>query len=111
MNIDANLKVMACKHASSTSCIQQMADIGCPFAVMKSESKKVTGINIPSGYGLKGQLECEIDCLYASGTLMLKLPARKAMIDHIVSCHEIYGKAIQPKTTKKGYVENGMEHE
>ena len=102
---------MACKHASSMYRIQQMADIGSQFAVMKSESKKVTAINIPSGYGLKGQLGYEIDCLYASGTLMLKLPARKAIIDHIVSCPEIYGKAIQPKTTKKGYVENGMEYE
>ena len=88
-----------------------MADIGLQFAVMKSESKKFTAINIPSGYRLKGQLEYEIDCLYASGTLMLKLPARKAMIDHIVSCPEIYGKAMQPTTKKKGYVENGMEHE
>ena len=42
---------------------------------------------------------------------MLKLPARKAMIDHIVFCPEIYGKAMQPKTIKKGYVENGMEDE
>ena len=109
MNIDANLKVMACKHVSSTSFIQQMADIGCQFAVMKPESKKVAAINIPSGYGLKGQLEYDIDCLYASGTLMLNLPAQKSMIDHIVSFPEIYGKAVQPKTTKKGYVENGIE--
>ena len=54
MKIDANLKVMAFKHASSTSYIQKMADIGRQFSVMKSESKKVTAINIPSGYGLKG---------------------------------------------------------
>ena len=40
---------------------------------------------------------------------MLKLPARKAMINHIVSCPEIYEKAMQPKATKKGFVENGME--
>ena len=31
------------------------------------------------------------------------------MIDHIVSCSEIYVKAMQPKTTKKVFVENGME--
>ena len=111
MEIDDELKVMACKHASSTSTIQQMADICRSFAVMKSESKKITAINIPSGYGLKGHLEYEMDCLHASGTLMLKLPARKATIDHIVSCLEIYGKAMQPKTTKKGFVENGMEDE
>ena len=78
-----------------------MADIGCQFAVMKSESKKVTAINIPSGYGLKGQLEYEINCLYASSTLMIKLPARKAIIDQIVSCPEIYGKAMQPKNNKE----------
>ena len=88
-----------------------MADIGRQFAVMKLESKKVTTINIPSGYGLKGQLEYEIDCLYASDTLILKLPACKAIIDHIVSCPEIYGKPMHPKTTKKGYVENRMEDE
>ena len=111
MKIYANLKVMACKPASSTSCIKKIADIGRQFEVMKSESKKTTAINIPSGYVLKGQQEYEIDCLYASGTLMLKLPARKAMIDHIVSCPEIYGKAMNPKSTNKGYVENGMEDE
>ena len=88
-----------------------MADIGRQFAVMKSESRKVTALNIPSGYGLKGQLEYEINFLYVSGTLMIKLPARKVMIDHIVSCPEIYGKAMQTKTKKKGYVENGMEYE
>ena len=111
MKIDANLKVMACKHASSKSCIQKMADIGRQFAVIKSESKKVTAINIPSGYRLTGKLEYEIDCLYASGTLILNLPARKAIIEHIVSFPEIYDKTMQPKTTKKGYVENGMEDE
>ena len=42
---------------------------------------------------------------------MLKVPVRKAMIDHIASCPEIYGKEMQPKTTKKGHVENGMEDE
>ena len=95
MKIDANLKLMACKHTSSTSCIQKMADIGCQFAVMKSEIKKVTAINISSGYRLKGQLEYEINCLYVIGNLMLKLPSRKAMIEHIVSCPEIYVKAMQ----------------
>ena len=109
MKIDVDLKIMACKHASITSAIQQMADIGRQFAIIKSESKTVTAINIPSGYGLKGNLEYKLDLLYASGELMLKLPARKAIIDHIVSCPEIYGKAMQPKTTKKGFVENGME--
>ena len=94
MKIDSELKVMACKHASSTSSIQQMADICRSFAIMKSESKRVTAINLPSGYGLKGQLEYELDHLQASGTLMLKLPARKATIGHIVSCSEIHGKSM-----------------
>ena len=111
MRIDCELKVMACIHASSTSSIQQMADICRSFAIMKSESKKITAINVPSGYGLKGEIEYKLDQLQASGVLMLKLSARKAIIDHIASCPEVYGKALQTKTTKKGFVENGIEDE
>ena len=93
--------MLACKHASSTSAIQQSADIGRQFAVMKSANKTTTSINLPSGFGLKGYIENLFDVYKANGTLLLKLPARKAIIDHCVSCPEIYGKAMQPKTTKK----------
>jgi hypothetical protein len=111
MENDTELKVMSCKHASSTSAIQQMADIGRQFAIFKALCKTVTNINLPSGFGLKGEIEYYIDSYQASGELMLKLPARKATIDHICSCPEIYGKAIQPKTTKKSFVVNGMMDE
>ena len=102
---------MACKHASSTSSIQKMADICRAFTILKTMCKRVTSVNLPSGYGLKGQLEYELDRLHASGILHIKLPAKKAILDHIVSCPEIYGKLMQPKTTKKGFVENGMSDE
>ena len=36
---EEDLKVLACKHAGSTSSIQQLADIGRQFAVMKAENK------------------------------------------------------------------------
>ena len=111
MKIDGELKIMSCKHASSSSAIQAMADIGRQFAVIKSESKKITAINIPSGYGLKGGFEYQLDRLQASGILKLKLPARKALVDHIVSCPEILGKGMLPKTTKKGFVKNGIVDE
>ena len=39
---------------------------------------------------------------------MLKPPAKKSIIDHVVSCPDIYTKSMHPKTTKKGYVQNGM---
>ena len=61
MKIDGELKIMSCKHASSSSAIQAMADIGRQFAIIKSESKKITAINIPSGYGLKGEFEYQLD--------------------------------------------------
>ena len=105
---DTELKVIACKHASSTSAVQQMADIGRQFAIFKAACKTTTAINVPSGFGLKGEIEYELDCLSASGKLILKLPEKKAIIDHIVSCPEIYGKAMQPKTTKKSFVINRM---
>ena len=100
--------MLANKHASSTSTICQMADIGRQFAILKAETKTTTAVNLPSGYGLKGQLEDELDRLKAGGVLILKTPARKAIIDHVVTCPEIYGSAMKPKTTKKGYIKNGM---
>ena len=108
MKIDGSLKVMANQHASSTFAVQQMADFGRQFAIMKAENKTTTSVNLPSGFGLKGQLEYELDNLHAKGILMLKVPAKKAIIDYVVSCPDIYTKLMHPKTTKKGYVQNGM---
>ena len=108
MDFENALKVLACKHASSTSSTTQMADVGRQFAVVKVESKTTTAVNLPSGYGLKGQLEDELDRLKAAGVLMLKLPARKAIVDHVTSCPEIYGTSMKNKTTKKGFIVNGM---
>ena len=88
-----------------------MADIGRQFPIFKAACKTTTAINVPSGFGLKGEIEYELDCLSASGKLILKLPAKKAIIDHIVSCPEFYGKAMQPKTTKKSFVMNVMMDE
>ena len=101
MENDTELNVMSCKHASSTSAIQQMADIGRQFAISKSLCKILTSIYLPRLYELKGEVECYLDCLQASGQLILKLPARKDIIDHIYSFPEIYEKVMQPKTTKK----------
>ena len=106
--IEDEVKILACKHASSTSAIQQMADVGRQFAIFKSCNKTMTSTNLPSGFGLKGQIEYELDALNAKGILMLKLPARKAIIDHVVTCPNIYAISMQPKTTKKGFIENGM---
>ena len=102
------LKVLACKHASSTSSIVQSADIGRQFAIIKTLTKTVTSVNLPHGFGMKGFLEDLFDTYNASSMLMLKLPARKAIIDHCVSCPEIFSKAMSPKTTKKGFIVNGM---
>ena len=56
MKKDSELKVIACKHASSTSAVQQMADIGRQFAIFKAACKTTTAINVPSGFGLKGEI-------------------------------------------------------
>ena len=69
--------------------------------MIKLANKTTTSINLPSGFGLKGFVENKLDELRANGTLLLKLTARKAIIDHCVSCSEIYGKAMQLKTTQK----------
>ena len=76
--------MLACKHASSTSAVQQSADIGRQFAVMKAANKTTTSINLPSGFGLKGYIENLFDIYKANGRLTLKLPARKA--DHRSLC-------------------------
>ena len=68
----------------------------------------MTATNLPTGFGLKGFIEEMFDTLKASGKLNIKLPARKAIIDHCVTCPEMYGKAMATKTTKKGFIVNGM---
>ena len=85
-----------------------MADIERQFNVIKVANKTTTSINLPTGFGLKGFLEDIFDTYKASGKLKLTLPARKAIIDHLVTCPEIYGKGMQPKTTTKGFIVNGM---
>ena len=101
MKKEETLKVSANKHASSTSTITQSADIGRQFALVKTGTKTTTSINLPRGFGIKGLLEETFDTLAAKGELILKLPARKAILDHIVSCPEIFGKAMSPSITKK----------
>ena len=108
MSIENELKVLAMKHASSTSGVTQSADIGRQFANVKEGSKTTTAENLPHGFGLKGYLEDIFDQKKACGELILKLPTRKAIIDHAVSCPEIFSKAMAPKTTKRGFIENGM---
>ena len=95
--------MLACKHASSTSAVQQSADIGRQFAVTKSANKPTTSINLPSDFGLKGYIENLFDVYKANVEIILKLPARKAMIDHYVRCPELYGTSIQTKTKKRYY--------
>ena len=101
MNYEDGIKVLACKHASSTSSIVQSADIGRQFAIIKTGTKTTTSVNLPHGFGMKGLLEELFDTYKASGILTLKLPARKAITDHTISCPEIFSKAMCPKTTKK----------
>ena len=108
MSIENELKVLAVKHASSTSGVTQSADIGRQFANVKEGSKTTKAENLPHGFGLKGYLEDIFDQKKACGELILKLPTRKAIIDHSVSCPEIFSKAMAPKTTKRGFIENGM---
>ena len=75
---------------------------------MKATNKTITSTKLPHGVGLKDYLEDNFDNLKARGILTLKIPARKAIIDHIDSCLEIFGKSTSPKTTKKGFIENVM---
>ena len=99
---------MACKHASSTSSITQSVNIGRQFANIKSLTKTTTAVYLPSGFGIKGYLEGMFDLKKASEELTLKLPARKAIINHCVCCPEIFVKAMALTTTKRGFIENGM---
>ena len=101
MEIEKNLKISANKHASSTSSVQQSADIGRQFALFKLENKTTTAINLPHGFGLKALLEYKLDMFKASGALMLKLPARKAVIDHYTCCLKVLGKTMAQKSIKK----------
>ena len=92
---------MACKYASSPYSIVQSADIGRQFAIVKMETKTITAVNLPNGYGMKGNLECMFEEYKARGILTLKLPVRKALTDHIISCPEIFGKQWHQKLQKK----------
>ena len=82
--------------------------MGRQFANFKCENKTTTAENLPHGFGLKGYLEDMFDILKANGSLVIKLPARKAIIDHCVCCPEMLSKSMAPKTTIKGFIKNGM---
>ena len=87
---------------------RQSADIGRQFAIVKALSKTTSSVNLPHGFGMKGFLEDVFDDHKARGVLVLKLPARKAIIDHIVSCPDIFGRPMSPKPTKKIFIVNGI---
>ena len=86
------MKLLACKHASSSSCTQKMADVCRSFAIVKHMTKVTSAVNLPSGFGLKGQIEYELDRLYAQGILVPKLIARKAIVNHTVNFPDTFGK-------------------
>ena len=94
-------KVLTAKHANSTLMITQSEDVGRQFAVVKETTKTTTAVNLPHGYGLKGFMEVMFDTYKAKGELSLKLPARKAILDHICLSPQVFGKAMCPKITKK----------
>ena len=58
-----------------------MADVGRQFAIMKCENKTTTSNYLPSGYGLKSQVENKLDQWQSSGILVLKTPIKKAIIN------------------------------
>lgn len=67
-----------------------------------------TATNLTHGFGLKSYLQDTFDNIKAISIIILKLPARKAITNHIVSCPEIFAKVTCPKTTKRRFIENGM---
>ena len=85
-----------------------MADICRSFAIAKQLTKVTSDVNLPSGFGFKGQLEYELDRLSAQGILVLKLIARKAIVDHTITYLNTFGKALHPERSKKGSISNGM---
>ena len=85
-----------------------MADVCRSFAIAKKRNKTTTAVNLPSGFGLKGQLEYDLDRLSAQGILTLTLHVRKAIVDHTVTCPDTFSKALHPKTSEKGFLSNGM---
>ena len=75
------LKVVACKHASVTTAVQQACDVSPAFKVVKSFAKKTTE-KVSPAFGLKGRIISMMDDLYKSGEVILTLPIRMALIDH-----------------------------
>ena len=97
MLLEDSLLLLSGKHASGTLTITQPADIEIQFAIKNT----VAAINLPSGFGLKGQIEDELNHHQATRILVLKLPARKAIVDHAVSCPKIKKKAMQKKNNQE----------
>lgn len=102
------LKVLACKHVCSTSLITRYVDIGKKFTNIKSCNKTTTDVNLPHCFGLEDYLGDIFGFKKASGELVLKFPAHKAIIDHCVCCPEKFDEAMTPKITKRRLVENCM---
>ena len=97
------MKVLASKYVRSTSLIVQSINIGRQFAIVKAETKTTKTINLPNGYGMKGNLECMFDGYKAQVILSFKLPACKTITNHINLCPEIFGKAMAPKSKEGAY--------
>ena len=70
------LKVVACKHASSTTAVQQACDISPAFKVVNSFTKKILE-KVSPAFGLKGSIILMIDNLFKLGEVILKLPIKR----------------------------------
>ena len=101
------LKVISCKHAGSTTAVQQACDVCPAFKVIKTFCKNTTAQARPN-IGYKGLVVDIIRGLHTTGQLNLDLPIRKALIDHIVTAPDVFTTAMREKNLMKGFIENGM---
>ena len=90
--VAGSLKAITNKHTSSSSTVQQMADVGRQFVIMKTENKTRKYVNLPSAFG-------RLDNHYVEEKLTLNVPTRKVIIDHVVSCLDNDTKPMYPQTT------------
>ena len=101
------LKVLSCKHASASTAIQQAFDVYPLVIVVKLFTKKPTEQHSPA-FGLKDHIVNIIDTLRSTGVLILSLPIKKALIEHLATVPEIFTIGMNKRNILKGFIKNDM---
>ena len=98
--VDADFRMVTCKHSSSATATPQACDVGSQFRTIKTLIKSTTEENLPN-VAVKGLFVQELDEAKKIGILDLNLKDRKALIDHVATMGDILTGVMTKKQLRK----------